>query len=144
MKKRIHLFLFFLLLSVMAFSQVIKIESLSTGLLYPVCIQNTGLPNDNRLFVVEKRGKIKIVNRITGAVNPVPFLDIYNKVFPITTVFDERGLLGLAFHPDYVNNGYFYVNYINLNGKTVIARYQVGVFPDTAITSTEQIIMSIH
>lgn len=144
MKKRIYLFSFFLLLSVITFGQVIKIESLSTGLLYPVCIQNTGLPNDNRLFVVEKRGKIKIVNRVTGAVNPVPFLDIYNRVYPITTVFDERGLLGLAFHPDYANNGYFYVNYINTNGKTVIARYQVSAFPDTAIINSEQIIMTIH
>jgi glucose/arabinose dehydrogenase len=144
MKKRFHLLLISTFLPAIFFCQVIKIEPLSTGLLYPICIQNTGIPNDNRLFVVEKRGRIKIVNSVTGSVTPVPFLDIYSKVYPITTVFDERGLLGLAFHPNYSSNGYFYVNYVTPNGKTVISRYQVSAFPDTAIVGSEQIIMTIH
>lgn len=144
MKKIIYSLLFLATATRVSFAQVVKIETLSTGLLYPVCIQNSGLPNDNRLFVVEKRGRIKIVDRQTGAVTPVPFLDIYNKVYPVASAGDERGLLGLAFHPDYANNGYFYVDYVNTAGKTIIARYQVSTFPDTAFTTSEQIIMSIY
>ena len=143
MKKIVYLFLLFTLGANLVLAQAVKIETLSTGLLYPVGIHNSGLPNDNRLFILEKRGRIKIVDRLTGAVTATPFLDIYNKVYPITTSFDERGLLGLAFHPDYANNGYFYVNYINTNGKTIIARYQVSSFADTALSNSEQIIMSI-
>lgn len=143
MKKIVCLFLLLTLGSNLALAQAVKIETLSIGLLYPVGIHNSGLPNDNRLFILEKRGRIKIVDRLTGAVTATPFLDIYNKVYPITTSFDERGLLGLAFHPDYANNGYFYVNYINTNGKTIIARYQVSSFADTALSNSEQIILSI-
>lgn len=127
-----------------AISQVIRIDTLCAGLLYPCGIQNTGMPNDDRLFVLEKRGRIKIVNRLTGAVNATPFLDIYNRVFPISTVNDERGLLGLAFHPDYANNGYFYVDYVNTSNNTVIARYQVSSFADTAMYGSEQILMTIY
>ncbi len=144
MKK--HLFFVFLsfLLSLQNKAQVVKIETLAQGLLYPVCIQNSGLQGDDRLFVLEKRGRIKIVNRNTGAVNPVPFLDIYNKVYPITTQFDERGLLGLAFHPNYASNGYFYVNYITPSGRTIISRFQVSAFADTALSTSEQIILNIR
>lgn len=139
------LFVFvFLFLSFLSKAQAVKIETLAQGLLYPVCIQNSGLPNDDRLFVLEKRGRIKIVNRNTGVVNPVPFLDIYNKVYPITTQFDERGLLGMAFHPNYASNGYFYVNYITPTGRTIISRFQVSAFADTALSTSEQIILNIR
>ena len=127
-----------------AISQVVRIDTLCSGLLYPVGIQNTGLPNDDRLFVLEKRGRIKIVDRLTGAVNATPFLDIYNRVAAITSANDERGLLGLAFHPDYANNGYFYVDYVNTSNNTVIARYQVSSFADTAMYNSEQILMTIY
>ncbi|WP_317896772.1 PQQ-dependent sugar dehydrogenase [Aurantibacillus circumpalustris] len=143
MKKFTYLVILSVLLPKLVFSQAVKIETLSSGLLLPVGIHNTGLPNDTRLFVLEKRGRIKIVDRLTGAITPTPFLDIYSRVYPATTAGDERGLLGLAFHPDYVNNGYFYVDYVNTNGKTVIARYQVSPFADTAFKYSEQIIMTI-
>jgi glucose/arabinose dehydrogenase len=144
MKKFICFALVLLFNSPQVIAQVVKIETLAQGLLYPVGIHNTGLPNDDRLFVLEKRGRIKIVNRNTGVVNPVPFLDIYNKVYPITAQFDERGLLGMAFHPDYASNGYFYVNYITPAGKTIISRFQVSAFADTALYNSEQIILNIH
>ena len=144
MKKLIYILIFSALLSNLSFSQAVKIETLSIGLLNPVGIHNSGLPNDNRLFILEKKGRIKIIDRITGAITPTPFLDIYSRVYPITSTGDERGLLGLAFHPDYANNGYFYLNYINTAGKTIIARYQVSPFADTAFKYSEQIMMSIH
>jgi len=75
----------------------------------PVAIANAG-DGTNRLFIAEKRGRIEIVsNLVSGNTLVDPFLDI-------TSIVDasqnEQGLLGLAFHPDYENNGYFYVNYI--------------------------------
>jgi glucose/arabinose dehydrogenase len=124
-------------------SQVVKIQTLSNGLLMPVGIHNSGLPNDNRLFILEKRGRIKIVDRNSGAIITKPFLDIYDKVYPVTSVSDERGLLGLAFHPDYATNGFFYVNYTNPAGKSVLARYQVSNFPDTADKSSEKIMLTV-
>jgi glucose/arabinose dehydrogenase len=144
MKKFLHLILFSAFASFSALSQVLNIQPLSSGLLFPVGIHNSGIPGDNRLFILEKRGRIKIVNRLTGIVTAVPFLDIYNKVYPVTSSSDERGLLGLAFHPNYASNGYFYVNYVNTSGRTIIARYQVSSFADTAMVNSEQVIMNIR
>lgn len=142
MKKKI-LFALFYLLAVQGTAQVVQLSTLATGLLYPVCIQNSGLPGDNRLFVVEKKGKIKIVDRSTGAITTTPFLDITNRVYPVSTTGDERGLLGLAFHPNYASNGYFFVNYVDTNGKTVIARFQVSTLPDIAMPNSEQVLLNI-
>jgi len=144
MKKQFFFVFLTFLLSLQGKAQVVKIETLAQGLLYPVCIQNSGLQGDDRLFVLEKRGRIKIVNRLTGVVNAVPFLDIYSKVFPVTSQSDERGLLGLAFHPNYASNGYFYVNYINPSGRTIISRFQVSAFADTALSTSEQILLNIR
>src|SRR5690606_20907388 len=77
--------------------------------------------NDHRLFAVEQGGKIKIIQP-DGTVNSTPFLDISTQV----STGNEQGLLGLAFHPDYANNGYFYVNYTDNNGDTQISRFSVN------------------
>jgi glucose/arabinose dehydrogenase len=87
---------------------------------------NVAAPNDGsgRIFVVERGGAIRIVGS-DGAVLPEPFLDISSDV---TSDFLEQGLLGLAFHPDYANNGLFYVNYTNqLHGGDVLTvQYKVS------------------
>jgi len=114
----------------------ITIESFGTGFIKPIGIKNSG---DDRLFVVEQDGFIQILN-IDGTKNMVPFLDIDNIV--IETNIDERGLLGLAFHPNYNNNGHFYVNYIDLSGNTVISRFTVSANPDIADSTSELIILS--
>jgi len=90
-----------------------------SGLDLPVDIQNAG-DDSGRLFVVEKRGRIRILQN--GQLLPVPFLDIQARVGSQST---EQGLLGLAFHPLYAENGLFFVNYIDLDGNTVIARFKV-------------------
>jgi len=101
----------------------------------PVEITNAG---DSRLFVVQKGGLIRILNA-NGTINATPFLNLSS----IITTNGERGLLGLAFHPDYTTNGYFFVNYTNTSGNTVIARYGVdSVNPDIANT-TGTILMAI-
>lgn len=98
-------------------SQTIALQSFATGFDSPVEITHAG---DSRLFVVQKGGLIRILNA-NGTVNTTPFLNLSS----IISSNGERGLLGLAFHPNYSTNGYFFVNYTNLSGNTVIARYSV-------------------
>ena len=119
-----------LLLSTNLIAQVVDIELFKSGFTSPVDLQNAG---DDRLFVVEQRGRIKILNP-DGTINPTLFLNITSLV----STGSEQGLLGLAFHPDYVNNGYFYLNYTKTNGDTRIARYSVDpADPDVALSGSE-------
>ncbi len=107
------------------------------GFSNPVAIANTG--GDARLFVVERGGSIRIIHG-DGTVNPTPFLDISGLI----TAGGERGLLGLAFHPGFTENGYFFVNYTNLDGNTVITRFTVfDTNPDIAVAETREEILSI-
>jgi glucose/arabinose dehydrogenase len=82
----------------------------------PVFITHSGDSN-GRLFIVEKGGRIRVIRQ--GTLRGTPFLNLSGKV----STGSEQGLLGLAFHPDYGNNGRFYVNYTDVNGDTVIAEY---------------------
>jgi glucose/arabinose dehydrogenase len=106
------------------------------GLSQPIFV--TSPPNDPRLFVVEQAGVIKIVegNEVTGT-----FLDIRTPV----TSGGERGLLGLAFHPNYPADGRFFLNYsaANLSGATVIAEYRVSSDPAVADASSEVRLLEI-
>lgn len=116
-------------------------ERVAMNLNYPVFA--TSLPNDNRLFILEQRGVIKILNLSNNHVLSTPFLDIQPLVFD-PSQYDERGLLGLAFHPNYASNGYLYVMYNNNDWNTVIARYQVSSNPNRVIASSAFIIMTIN
>ena len=73
-----------------------------------------------RIFVVQQSGEIRIWDG--SQVFSTPFLDVSALITP----GGEQGLLGLAFHPDYETNGFFYINYIDLAGDTVVARYSVS------------------
>jgi hypothetical protein len=87
---------------------------------------------DDRLFLVRQFGQIDIlVDSMT--VLQRPFLDIASQV----TYVGEQGLLGMAFDPDYANNGFFYLNYIDTGGDTQIARFTVSNDPDSADTASE-------
>jgi len=94
-------------------------SELASGFARPVDIAHA---DDDRLFVVEQRGTIRIIEG-DGTVRSDFFLDLRDRVN--TSAF-ERGLLGLVFHPDYANNGYFYVNYTGSGGTTYIARFSVS------------------
>lgn len=103
------------------FAQDLDLEVFASGLNRPVNIKNAG---DDRLFVAEQDGIIKIINA-SGTVNSTPFLDITTRV---QSSGNEEGLLGLAFHPDYATNGYFFVNYTrDIVGssldETVVSRF---------------------
>ena len=100
-------------------SQTIALQSFGTGFSSPVEIVNAG---DSRLFVVEQGGNIKILNS-NGTVNATPFLNVSTLI----STGGERGLLGLAFHPNYASNGFFFINYTNTAGNTVIAKYTVNL-----------------
>lgn len=132
-----NLLLLCALLFTFGHSQDIELELFTNGLDRPVNIKHAG---DDRLFVVEQEGTISIVNA-DGTINSTPFLDITSDVINIGGIGDERGLLGLAFHPQYDINGYFYVNYINTAGDTVIARYTRQTL-NTADPNSELIILT--
>lgn len=128
MKKLITLA--FILSILNGLSQEIILTPYATGFSSPLNIQNAG---DNRLFIVEQGGRIKIINA-DGTVNPTSFLDISGQI----SSGGERGLLGLAFHPDYANNGYFFVYYTKPNGDSQVSRFTVdGSDPDLADSGSE-------
>ena len=122
------------MLSFFGYSQIISLTQFATGFTNPVEITHAG---DSRLFVVQQGGLIKIVNA-NGTTNATPFLNLSS----IISTGGERGLLGLAFHPNYATNGFFFVNYTNTAGNTVIARYSVSSNPNVAST-TGTILMTI-
>jgi glucose/arabinose dehydrogenase len=106
------------------------------GFTSPVVITHAG---DGRLFVVDQPGSVFIVDSM-GIVNPEPFLDITERVI----YGGEQGLLGLAFHPDYTHNGYFYINYIGTGDSTHISRFSmVTGNPDKADPQSEMNILTI-
>lgn len=107
------------MMSCISNGQDLQLELFATNLERPVNIKRA---NDERLFVIEQQGFVSIINA-DGTVNATPFLNIDSKVGPIYNIGDARGLLGLAFHPDYSTNSCFYVNYINNNGNSVISRF---------------------
>ncbi|MEL6670918.1 MAG: PQQ-dependent sugar dehydrogenase [Bacteroidota bacterium] len=111
---------------------VLDLAPFADGLTRPVDIAHAG---DSRLFVVEQKGVIKIVDT-TGAVNATAFLDIESKV---NDNGNEQGLLGLTFHPNYSSNGYFYVYYTRSNASSRISRFTVDANdPNKADANSEK------
>ena len=118
------------------FSQTIELEDFADGFSSPLALKNAG---DERLFVVEQGGVIKIVD-LNGVVNTTPFLDIQS----IVNAGGERGLLGLAFHPEYQTNGRFFVHYSNSSGDTQISEFSVSASnPDIANPNSEVMLLTV-
>ena len=105
------------------------------GLTRPVDLQSAH-DGSGRLFIIEKYGAIRIFN--DGLLFPEPFLQIDDRV---NDESNEMGLLGLAFHPNFEQNGYFYVNYTGEGGHTRISRFQAN--GDIADPNSEQVLMVI-
>jgi glucose/arabinose dehydrogenase len=95
----------------------------------------------NRLFVIEQSGVIRVFNNSKTVTSSNVFLDISSRVL----YGGEQGLLGLAFHPNYLVNGFFYVNYVADNPlRTVIARYSVSPSnPNQALSNSEFVVLEI-
>jgi len=115
----------------------IRLERIATGMRQCTDIQAAG-DGSGRLFFVRQEGTIWIYRN--GQVDSRPFLDIRSR----TVGGGERGLLGLAFPPNYREKRWFYLNYTDRSGATVIARYQLlNNDPDLADPASERILLTI-
>jgi glucose/arabinose dehydrogenase len=110
----------------------------------PVGIYHSG-DNTNRIFILEQEGIIKVFNNDASATNVEIFLDI-TSIVDQDGGYTEEGLLGLAFHPNYNENGYFFVNYTSHNPRrNVIARYNVSANnPNQADEESSFIILEVN
>jgi hypothetical protein len=114
----------------------IDLQLIASGVPQLVGIEHAG-DGSGRLFLVRQSGRIMIYDG--NQVLATPFLDISGLV-----IFDgERGLLGLAFHPQYGTNGYFFVYYMSLSGASVIARYQVSANPNVANPGSGTVVIDV-
>ena len=111
-------------------------QMIVSGLQRPVDLQPDG---SGRLFVIEKAGRIRIIQN--DQLIETPFLDITDRV---RSTGNEQGLLGLAFHPQYAQNGRFFVNYTDNNGHDVIARFQVSGDPNIAEPNSEVKLLNVN
>jgi glucose/arabinose dehydrogenase len=107
------------------------------GLSQPLHVTHAG-DGGGRLFVVEKAGVIHILRN--SSLEPTPFLSIANRV---GSAGGEQGLLSVAFPPGYATKGYFYVDYTDVNGDTVVSRFYVDSDPDVADPTSEEVILTI-
>jgi len=110
-------------------------ETVATALSRPLYL--IAPAGDDRLFVVEQTGRIRIVKN--GDVLAAPFLDLSSKV----SGSGEQGLLSMAFHPDYGANGLFYVNFTGDDGDTRVERYAVSADPDVADGGSAKLILTV-
>lgn len=116
----------------------LAVVEFAAGTDQPVQITHAG-DNSGRLFIVERRGVIKIVE--AGSLQSTPFLDITDRV---GSAAPEQGLLSAAFPPGYAGKGYFYVNYTDIAGDTVVARFHLlGADSDTADPASEEPLLQI-
>jgi hypothetical protein len=121
-------------------------EALTLALVQPLLnrpVDIASVPGDvRRLFIVEQRGQIRVLDLTTNIIKSTPFLSLSSRV---SQTGNEQGLLGMTFHPRHAENGWFFVNYTReSDGKTVISRFQVSPEnPDRAVASSEVIFFEI-
>jgi glucose/arabinose dehydrogenase len=110
-----------------------RLVEVATGFSKPLDLVHAG---DNRLFIVEQDGRIKVLKNGVAS-------EFLNVTALVSRGGSEQGLLGMAFHPAYVQNGYFFINYTNKQGATVIARYKVSSNPDVADANSATQVLTI-
>ena len=111
---------------------------IANGLQDPVDLADPG-DGSGRLFILEKPGRIRILKN--GAILPAALLDITDRV---GSSGSEQGLLGIALHPSFKTSGFFYVNYTDLKGNTVIARFTISSNPDQADAQSEKVLLRVN
>lgn len=114
----------------------VQLEEVAAGLRAPVYATHAG-DGSGRLFVVEKAGVIRVVD--AGGLRTEPFLDIRGRV---GSSGSEQGLLGLAFHPNFAQNGRLFVYYTDRRGDTVISRFQANADRSTADPDSEVMLLT--
>src|SRR4030095_3250315 len=125
MQKNRLILIMLLLLSTQTFSEcIIKDAFPNLSFNFPVFITHSG-DGSNRLFVIEKRGIIKVFQNNAGTSSSSTFLDIRSK---IAYANGEQGLLGLAFHPNYSSNRFFYTYYTEVGTRNlIISRFTANI-----------------
>jgi len=119
--------------------QGVRLETLAQDLRQPTVL--TSPPGDDRLFVVERVGVIRILDANRELLGPA-FIDLTDRVLANGI---EQGLLGLAFHPDYANNGRFFVYYTDQGGRRQLSEFQVSVSdPNLASPDTERVLVELE
>ena len=113
----------------------LAVTTVVSGLASPLFL--TAPDNDPRLFIVEQGGRIRIVEN--GELLATPFLDIASQI----SSGGERGLLGLAFHPRYATNGFFFVNFTDPDGHTRVVRYTVSANRSVANAGSAKLIIRV-
>ncbi len=114
----------------------ISLQPVVSGLALPVGITHAG-DASGRLFIIQQTGQVRIFN--DTQLLPTAFLDISTLV----SCCGERGLLSVAFHPQYTVNGFFFVNYTDTTGATVVARYRVSADPNLADPASGEVIVRV-
>ncbi len=130
------LLVLFLLLGAGQGLAALQMQPIASGLIKPLGMTQAG-DDSGRLFITLQGGQIVIFDGVQ--LLATPFLDISSLV----SCCGERGLLGLAFHPNFKTNGFFYVNYTNLKGNTVVARYHVSADPNVADRASAVVILRV-
>ncbi|MBL4591122.1 MAG: PQQ-dependent sugar dehydrogenase [Phycisphaerales bacterium] len=110
-------------------------QQVASGIDRPVFMTHAG-DGSGRLFIIEQEGQIRVLQS-DGTLLAAPFMDIDSIVVGGNSGGDERGLLGLAFHPDYANNGKFYVDYTGAGGHTQLAEYTLADPSVNVMTATD-------
>lgn len=125
-------------------ANLVELTQIDSAYDRPLYVTNAG-DGSGRLFVVEQSGNIWVFQ--DGAPLRPAFLDVSDLISPdvFNSGYTERGLLGLAFHPDYENNGLFYINYTDQAGSSVVAQYQVSADdPNVADPSSAEILLTVE
>lgn len=115
----------------------LRLVEVAAGLDDPVHLVSP--PGDPRLFVIERPGRIRLIE--DGQLRATPFLDLTARV---RSGYEELGLLGMAFHPDFAENGFLFVNYTDSNGDTRIVRYTASPGADAALAESAKLILRVR
>ena len=127
-------------------AQNAQLTWIADGFDRPLFVTHAG-DGSGRLFVVEQTGRIRILQ--DGKILEEPFLDVsdvadWQHSMREGDRYTESGLLGLAFHPNYAENGYFFIDYTDREGDSALARYRVSAAdPDRADAASGQVILSV-
>jgi glucose/arabinose dehydrogenase/regulation of enolase protein 1 (concanavalin A-like superfamily) len=125
-----------------AASITITTRDIGSGYTEPTNIVSTGIAGDNRLFILERAGSIKII-RTTGVKNATPFLNLTSKVNS-NGGSGEDGLMGLVFHPNYSNNRFLYVSYVIGDQSLNVSRFtRDATNPDIVDPASEIVLLNI-
>lgn len=136
--------------AVPAFGQRLRLERVAGELPTPVAL---AFPDDGtgRGFLVGQTGRVFVLNA-DGSVNPAPFLDVTDSVVPLGVAYDERGLLGIALHPRFNENGRFFIFYnavatdavpAGSNSEVRVSEFRISADPDVADATSERVLLRV-